>query len=45
MWSKWSLFRDSAHDPIINSNTYNLELKCKWSGISIEKDNLLKSMG
>ncbi len=31
-----------AHDPIINSNTYNLELKCKWSGISIEKDKSFK---
>ena len=31
-----------AHDPIINSNTYNLELKCKWSGISIEKDTSFK---
>ena len=25
-----------AHDPIINSNTFNLEVKCNWNGISIE---------
>ena len=27
-----------AHDPIINSNTFNLEVKCNWNGISIEYD-------
>ena len=31
-----------AHDPIINSNTYNLEMKCKWKGISVEKDMSFK---
>ena len=31
-----------AHDPIINSNTFNLEIKCKWKGISIEKDKSFK---
>ena len=27
-----------AHDPVINSNTFNLEVKCNWNGISIEYD-------
>jgi hypothetical protein len=27
-----------AHDPIINSNTFNLEVKCNWNGISVEYD-------
>ncbi len=27
-----------AHHPLINSNTYNLEIHCNWSGISIEND-------
>ena len=27
-----------AHDPVINSNTFNLEVKCDWNGISIEYD-------
>lgn len=27
-----------AHDPIINSNTYNLEVKCNWQGLSVEFD-------
>ena len=31
-----------AHDQIINSNTFNLEIKCKWKGISIEKDETYK---
>ena len=25
-----------AHDTIINSNTFNLEVKYKWNGVSIE---------
>ena len=25
-----------AHDPIVNSNTFNLEVQCNWKGISIE---------
>ena len=25
-----------AHDPVINSNTFNLEVKCNWNGISVE---------
>ena len=32
-----------AHDPIINSNTYNLEVKCKWNGLSIENDISFKN--
>lgn len=28
-----------AHDPVINSNTFNLEVKCNWNGISVEYDN------
>ncbi len=31
-----------AHDPVINSNTYNLEVRCKWNGVSIEYDNSFK---
>lgn len=31
-----------AHDPIINSNTFNLEVKANWSGISIEYDSSFK---
>ena len=27
-----------AHDPVINSNTFNLEVICNWQGISIEND-------
>ena len=27
-----------GHDPIINSNTYNLETKCDWEGLSVEFD-------
>jgi len=27
-----------GHDPIINSNTYNLETKCHWKGLSVEFD-------
>ena len=27
-----------AHHPIINSNSYNLEVSCNWKGISIEYD-------
>ena len=27
-----------AHHPLINSNTYNLETKCGWKGLSIEYD-------
>ena len=27
-----------AHDPVINSNTFNLEVKCNWDGISVEYD-------
>ena len=27
-----------GHDPIKNSNTYNLETKCDWKGLSIEFD-------
>ena len=31
-----------AHDPIINSNTYNLEVQCNWKGISVEYDKSFK---
>lgn len=31
-----------AHDPIINSNTFNLEVNCNWNGISIEYDKSFK---
>ena len=31
-----------AHDPIINSNTFNLEVKCNWNGISVEYDKSFK---
>ena len=31
-----------AHDPIINSNTFNLDVKCNWKGISIEYDKTFK---
>jgi hypothetical protein len=27
-----------AHHPIINSNSYNLEVNCNWKGVSIEYD-------
>tara|TARA_B100001248_G_scaffold248258_1_gene220428 strand:- start:116 stop:742 length:627 start_codon:yes stop_codon:yes gene_type:complete len=27
-----------AHHPVINSNTFNLEVKCNWNGISVEYD-------
>ena len=32
-----------AHDPIKNSNTYNLETKCNWKGLSIEIDTSYKN--
>ena len=32
-----------AHHPIINSNTYNLEIECNWKGVSIENDLSFKS--
>lgn len=28
-----------AHDPVINSNTYKLEVECGWLGISVEYDS------
>ena len=31
-----------AHHPLVNSNTYNLEIHCNWSGISIENDKSFK---
>jgi len=31
-----------AHDPVINSNTFNLEVKCNWKGISVEYDKSFK---
>ncbi len=31
-----------AHDPVINSNTFNLEVKCNWNGISVEYDKSFK---
>ena len=31
-----------AHHPLINSNTYNLEKKCNWRGLSIEYDRSYK---
>ena len=31
-----------AHDPIINSNTFNLEVQCNWRGISVEYDTSFK---
>lgn len=31
-----------AHDPIVNSNTFNLEVQCNWKGISIEYDTSFK---
>ena len=35
-----------AHDPVINSNTFNLEVKCNWIGISVEYDkSFQKSWG
>ncbi len=35
-----------AHDPVINSNTFNLEVKCNWNGISVECDkSFQKSWG
>ena len=33
-----------AHHPIINSNTYNLEIECNWKGVSIENDLSFKSL-
>ena len=32
-----------AHHPLINSNTYNLEVKCNWKGISVEYDKSFQS--
>tara|TARA_Y100001935_G_C17137106_1_gene423584 strand:- start:56 stop:679 length:624 start_codon:yes stop_codon:yes gene_type:complete len=32
-----------AHHPLLNSNTYNLELLCNWSGVSIENDKSFKT--
>lgn len=31
-----------AHDPIINSNTYKLEVECQWQGLSVELDKSYK---
>lgn len=31
-----------AHHPLINSNTYNLEVECGWRGISVEYDKSFK---
>ena len=31
-----------AHDPVINSNTFNLEVKCNWNGLSVEYDKSFK---
>ncbi len=31
-----------AHHPVINSNTCNLEIKCKWKGVSIENNTDFK---
>ena len=31
-----------AHHPIINSNTYRLEVECGWKGISVEFDRSFK---
>ena len=31
-----------AHDPVINSNTFNLEVKCNWNGISVEYDKTFR---
>ena len=31
-----------AHHPLLNSNTYNLEVACNWKGISIENDKIRK---
>ena len=32
-----------AHHPLLNSNTYNLELLCNWRGVSIENDKSFKT--
>ena len=32
-----------AHDPIINSNTFNLEVKCNWKGISVEYNKFFQN--
>lgn len=31
-----------AHHPIINSNTYHLEVNCNWKGVSVEYDETYK---
>tara|TARA_X000000950_G_scaffold135297_1_gene168408 strand:- start:168 stop:791 length:624 start_codon:yes stop_codon:yes gene_type:complete len=31
-----------AHHPLINSNTYKLEVNCSWKGVSIEYDETYK---
>ena len=31
-----------AHHPIVNSNTYNLEVECGWKGLSVEFDKSFK---
>ena len=31
-----------AHHPLINSNTYNLEVECAWKGLSVEFDKSFK---
>ena len=31
-----------AHHPLINSNTYNLEVECDWKGLSVEFDKSFK---
>jgi hypothetical protein len=31
-----------AHHPLLNSNTYNLEVECDWKGLSVEFDKSFK---
>ena len=31
-----------AHHPLLNSNTYNLEVECDWKGLSVEFDKSYK---
>ena len=31
-----------AHHPLVNSNTYNLEVECSWKGLSVEFDKSFK---
>ena len=31
-----------AHHPVINSNTYRLEVECGWKGLSVEFDQSFK---